>query len=287
MLNYYGGEYMFRNKIIIFCSCFAICLLSSCSWITITDSNDVSNTETTSSPKSKTTIEPSATQHNASQKGTQPTKEPKNSDLELIAKPNHPVLFSSTNSAHEFWGDKKGILGWKDREDKKISYPDTTSNSSGSGVNWDACILELSNDMNFGPCNNDYIFGIHICLDNFEKSANLKLNEALDLTSSYLPYDTLKSYYKFNYSTSYKAKNEDCYYDISYSPKKENCQDFILNNHAYSFPDIHITIREDGERYTTDIWINLYQSICNSGRNSIAFSNDYKKNKWTYDFLIE
>ena len=56
---------------------------------------------------------------------------PTNSDYELVFKKGHPVLFSSTDKAHEFWKDKKGVLGWKDRKDKKISYPDTTTNSSG------------------------------------------------------------------------------------------------------------------------------------------------------------
>lgn len=280
---------MFRNKIIIFCSCFSICLLSSCNWITVTDSNDVSSIEVTSNQKSKNTIEPSATQHDTNKKEKQPTKESKNSDLILITKSNHPVLFSSTDSAHEFWGDEKGLFGWKDREDKKISYPDTTTNSFGSGIDWGACILEMGNDMNFGNCYSDYIFNIHICLDKFEKSADLKLNEALDLASSYLPYDTLKSYYKFSHSTSYKAnkssKNYDRYYDISYSPKNEDKQDFILGNHSYSFPVINITIRENGKGYITDIWIDLYQSMCNYGRNSIAYGGDYKEIKWNYDFL--
>lgn len=216
-------------------------------------------------------------------------EEIENSDLTLITKPNHPVLFSSTESAHEFWGDEKGVLGWKDREDKKISYPDTTTNSLGSGIDWEPCILEMGNDMNFGIYNSDYIFSIHIYLDKFEKSADLKLNESLELASSYLPYDTLKSYYKFNGSTSYKAtkvsKKKDYYYDISYSPINETQQNFVLGNCSYSYPIINITLRGNKKKYITDIYIDLHQSICNSGRNSIAYGGDYKKIKWNYNFL--
>ena len=210
-----------------------------------------------------------------------------NKDLELITQPNHPVLFSSTDSAHEFWGDEKGFWGWKDREDKKIIYPDTYSATYESGK-WSSCILEMDNDMNFASCDSDYIFGIHIAFDNFEKPANLTLNKALKIAASYLPHDTLKTFYKFNNSISYKptkkSKEKDCYYSMSYYPKNEYQQDFVLDNHSYSFPNIHITLCINKRKHVSDIWIELYQSIL-QGRHSIAFDDNYKEVKWKYNLL--
>lgn len=206
-----------------------------------------------------------------------------NSDLELITQSGHPTLFSSTNAAHEFWKDQKGFFGWKDREDKKIIYPDTFNNDDQS-----ACILAMDSDMNFGNCYSDYIFGIHIIFDNFEKPAKLTLKQALKITYSYLPYNTLKSFYKFKQSASYKAikksKIKDCYYDISYFPKNKNKYNFVLDKHSYKFPNIHITLHKGKKGYITDIWIELYQSIL-SGRNGVYYDSDYKKIKWKYDFL--
>lgn len=215
---------------------------------------------------------------------------PTNSDYELVFKKGHPVLFSSTDKAHEFWKDKKGVLGWKDRKDKKISYPDTTTNSSGSGVDWKPCVLALNSDMNFGSCYNNYIFGIHIYLDNFKESPNIKLKEALNLAYSYLPHNTLKSYYKFKHSISYKAtaktgKSSDAYYELLYVPIDSNANNFVLDGYSYRYPDIYITFREDSEKHITNIWIELYRGICRSSRYGIAYDDDYKKTKWNYDFF--
>ena len=147
----------------------------------------------------------------------------------------------------------------------------------------------MSNDMAFGSCSYNYIFGIHILFDNFENPANIELDDALELASSYLPCDILKSHYKLNYSTSYKAikssENNDCYYDISYSPIDTNSYGLALGDYSYDYPNINITFRENSKKYITDIWIDLHQSMCNYGRNSIAYCGDYKESKWSYDFL--
>lgn len=248
------------------------------------------NTETPTETIETTTTTPAENDVSPSKNNVQ-IVETDNQDLMLITKTNHPTLFSATDSAHEFWGEKKGILGWKDREDKKISYPDTTTNSSDSGINWDPCILDMKGDMNFANCYNDYIFEIQINFENFEKPIKLNLEKALELASDYLPHETLKTYYKHEHSTSYKATKasqlNDCYYDISYSPIKQDAHNFILNNTSYAFPNIYVTLLEDADKSISYIWINLYQSICTSGRNSIAYGKDYKEISWNYDFLTK
>lgn len=247
---------------------------------TVTDTGIIES----SAPKvtAKTTAESSSQD--------EPRENIKNADLELVTKIKHPTLFSSTDSAHEFWGDDKGLISWKDREDKKISYPDTYSNYNGSGVDWSPLILELANDSNFAPNQTSYIWGIGIYFDNFKKPIKCNLNDALQIASAYLPHDVLANYYEYEHSIAYKAikasKKADCYYEVVYSPnKKAKKERMKLNNHAYEYPIINIVLRKDANDVVTDLHIDLHQSICQSGRHSIAYGGDYKTVKWHYDFL--
>lgn len=277
-----------KRKIVLLLTSTAL-LLNGCV-VEVTDadvSSDIALEESLETSTPKPTFELINTETPSPSPTT--TVELSNSDLELITRPNHPVLFSSTDSAHEFWGDENGFLGWKDRSDKKISYPDTTTNSLGSGVDWSPCILAMDSDMSFGNCYNDYIFNIHICLNNFEIPVNLSLDEALEIASSYLPHDTLNTYYEYNYSSCYEpidlSEHDDYYYEVSYSPIDDSSQDLILDNISYKFPLINITLRKSNDGGITDIWIDLHQSICRYGRNSIAYGGEYYESEWNCDLF--
>lgn len=169
---------MFRNKIIIFCSCFVICLLSSCSWITITDSNDVSDVKTSSFPKDV------VSQKNRNEKNLKsvPTHEPTISPA--------PTDYIEYDALQQLYLDLDATMSYKEMMHlvKSTKLPYSVEKNNGSRTVQvaftDGCTVQHHKKEN-----GDYLTIIYEYPES-ENSSNDVLDKYIFGTCAYIPCDS-------------------------------------------------------------------------------------------------
>lgn len=153
-----------------------------------------------------------------------------NSDLEIITRNEHPTYYGSVEQSHAVWDDvKDGKVVFADGYDK---YQDNT-----------ILIMDAYR-------NSDLIRDIEIYFSNFDKPVNFSVKDVLPIIASYMPFDVIKKYYKYNKSEKILPDKENvektAYYIISYSLTSDASTAYYSGDHEYSGSiDVIITLNEN------------------------------------------
>lgn len=188
-----------------------------------------------------------------------------NEDWEFLTRDGHPTYYGNMQEAK--WT-------WVDVSRKKILY-------AGSYLDFtDKTILVLDG---YHTEDNEIIRDIEIYFENFSEPMDIYLEDALWLTSGYIPYDIIDEWYEF--SSSYKAIPEDLqeqkekYYVIEYALTEEGGEAYYDDKHSFSGRITIIITEELGKIKTVTMHFGVPKWMNSLERNS------YIKEEWHYDFL--
>ena len=193
--------------------------------------------------------------------GEAASKQPAETDMEIILRESHPKFYGSVEQSHKIWDDVKG---------KRIRFGDT-----GNLVRIDHPILYMDNSYS----DQDLIIDVEIYFENFEINPNLSLNEALPIAAEYMPFDILEQYYEFKRSFKNSDSSGEEYYTVSYWLTKEGGEKYRANEHPYSSNiDVIICVKAGVVQYITigsekPKWYSLKDSVeweCNLGNYANA-----------------
>lgn len=232
-------------------------ILSGCGGSSESSTSNSSNTdtnETTSAPVSTPTPEP-----------TEPPKEEKVSDYDIITREGHPTYYGSVEQSHKIWDDvEKGKIHFADSLDKS---DDTT-------------ILSMS-------CyrKSDVIRGVLVSFEKFAEPQSLTIDDVLGLISSYMPYEVMDKYYEFFRSEvivpDESRKDEAKYYVITYHLTDEGKAAYNSKEHDYSGTIDVIITEKDNVISDFDITFGTPRWMSSLDKNS------YHKEEWVcnlYDY---
>lgn len=195
----------------------------------------------------------------------EPLQEEINGDLEIIVRQGHPTYYGSVEVSHTIWNDvPKGKIVFADSFDK---YNDDT-------------ILSMS-----AYRNSDMIRSIGIYFANFEQVADIDVETALHIASSYMPYEVMDKYYEYKGSERIvpnETKKEGfTYYVVSYRLTEDGSKAYYAKEHEYSG--------------TIDVIIQVDKGIVHSINISFGTprwmsslsQNNYNREEWScnlYDY---
>lgn len=175
-------------------------------------------------------------------------------DLSILTAEGHPTYYGSMGNAHRIWDDANL---------QKISFDESNQKRRA--------IIYL------GSTSGGIINNIEIYFNQSKELNNLSLNDAIQIASSYLPYDILNKYYEFSdsYCASPKDENDgETYYVVSYQLNESGKS----TDYDGSVDIIFELSKEDKVNYFsigfgTPHWMNRLDF------------NGYEEVKWQYNFL--
>ncbi len=190
-------------------------------------------------------------------------------DLDIILRSNHPKYYGSTEDAHNTWDDVGG---------KKIIFADGYDKYSDDTI--------ISMEGYRIQENNEIIRSYSFYFRNMKDSGDIKLDKALEIADTYIPYDIIDSWYEFNNSFCLEPKDnqdEDTCYVVEYHLTDKGSEEYYDGTHPYSG--------------TIDLIFYMDTKTENIKTLSIGFgtpkwmgfldTNGYEKIEWNYDFLAK
>lgn len=193
-------------------------------WIGATGNSNKSST-TQSSSANKTTQEGvSNTQEETPSEISPEEKEiAQETDMDIVMRDGHPTYYGSVEQSHAIWDDvEKGKIQFGDNnhgyDDATILYMDAYKDS-------------------------DIIRDVYINFSAFSNSPDVTLDEALQVATSYMPFDIMDQYYEYRGSEMLvpndteetgNQEEESTHYVISYGLTEEGSDSYYKNEHEYS-----------------------------------------------------
>ncbi|MBR3356969.1 MAG: hypothetical protein IKG46_03990 [Solobacterium sp.] len=182
-------------------------------------------------------------------------------DMDIVLRSGHPTYYGSVAASHVVWDDV---------EKNRIHFAD-----KNYGYN-DNPILTMD-----AYRNSDIIRQVIINFTNFTDSTTVPLDDAIQIASSYMPYDVMDQYYEFSGSKllvpDESRKDDDSYYVISYRLTDEGSKAYYAKEHEYS-GSIDVIIQVNNET-TKSIDITFGTPRWMSSLDK----NNYSKEEWLCD----
>lgn len=186
---------------------------------------------------------------------------PKNEVKELLTKANHPKLFSSRADVKRFYEGQGRIvkLNFSKYDNKTVLCFETVpENIFTDSQDDDAKVRE-----------------IQIYLSNAQETNNIKIDEAVDIAETFIPWEIMDEYYELaetKCADYLSAANNKRYYDIRYHLKEKYQSKYMVDGYPGS---ITIRFEADTNNRVKNIRIAILLNQL-GGR----FDNNYKFTEW-------
>lgn len=192
---------------------------------------------------------------------TSPVVAQKNEVKELLTKANHPKLFSSRADVKKFYEGQGNIvkLHPSEYDDKTVLYIKTMSDT-------------VYKDYTDASAR---VKDIQIYLSNAQETNNIKIDEAVDIAETFIPWEIMDEYYELDETKcadNLSAANHERYYDIRYRLKERYLSNYMVHGYPGS---ITIRFKADTNNRVENIRIAIRLD-----RLGGRLDNNYKFTEW-------